>query len=68
MHLLEKLSKQVDLLDEQQIIEWPRIGNNDAHDASKAEALKISHFAFDIFQRYGLIDVMGLKEAIDFVP
>ncbi len=37
------------------------------HDGSKAKALKGGAFAFQVFRRVGLIDVVGFQKAVEFV-
>ena len=55
-------------LDQNQVMQWPRIRDNNLHATSKSEALNGGDLLLNLFHRIRLIDLMGLENGIQRCP
>jgi len=57
----------MDSVDENQIVEWSRVGDNNPHLGSKAQAAQGCAFTLEIFDSEIQPDFMSLQEAVERV-
>jgi len=67
MDRMEQARLDIYSVNQQQIVDWPCIGDDNPHDTSKAEADERLDIALYVFDRAELINVVRLKKAIQLV-
>ena len=61
------LRQQLDRIDQEQVINWSSIGNDEPHAFSKSEPFQIAAFTLQIIQGVGLEYAMCFQKAVKFV-
>lgn len=67
VHRHEKLGQQFDLIYEPEIVQRPGIGDDKLRHALETEALQRGDLSLNVVHRIGVIHLVGLQKAIDFI-